>query len=138
VSEKKRFSARVTVETVDRLDEEAERRGLNRSQTIERVVEEWDEAYDDKDDGARLVNVADWLAVIGLAFIGLTAMAWGAALLSAGAPVATSIFVLAGAVMLFGSTASIVGAAAAMVAANRPVRALLRSPSRRLRRVEVG
>lgn len=42
-TEKERFSASVRTDTLETLNQESEDRGLNRSQTIEQIVDEWQE-----------------------------------------------------------------------------------------------
>lgn len=44
--EKERFSARVRAETKQKIDDYAEREGLNRSQAVERITQDWGELTD--------------------------------------------------------------------------------------------
>jgi hypothetical protein len=63
--EKQRFSARVRVDTLACLDEQAEQRGLTRSQTIERIVDEWNDAQeqpDGTDSTDRFARFGEYLA----------------------------------------------------------------------------
>jgi hypothetical protein len=91
--DKTRFGARVRDDTLARLDEEADRRGLDRSKTIDRVVDEWEAAQetDDDDDPPPLAAAGDALALVG-------SLSWGA-----------SIFALAP-FLLLTPPASLVGA----------------------------
>jgi predicted phage tail protein len=66
-ADKTRFSARVREDTLAALDDEADERDLNRSQTIDRLVEEWQSeseaddqrvAWDEHAIGARLTHWA--------------------------------------------------------------------------------
>lgn len=57
--DKKRFSARCEVDTVDKLDELADKRGLNRSQAVETITREWADLTDSGELPPELVGGLD-------------------------------------------------------------------------------
>lgn len=59
-TDKERFSASVPTETLETLNQESEDRGLNRSQTLEQIVDEWQQP-----DTPAWAERVDTLATIG-------------------------------------------------------------------------
>jgi hypothetical protein len=63
-TEKKRFSARVRVGTLETMDDYADEENLNRSQAIERIVDQWEESHT-QPDGAGGEGMLGALAALG-------------------------------------------------------------------------
>lgn len=69
-TDKERFSASVRPETLETLNQESEDRNLNRSQTIEQIVDEWQQP--DTPDWARRVDTMVTIGQVSLVALGLS------------------------------------------------------------------
>jgi hypothetical protein len=75
MAEKTRFSARVKTDTLDTIDDHSDETGLNRSATIDQIVEEWEQGDDRSPDARRFDQLDAVGSVLGSATVGLGVLA---------------------------------------------------------------